>query len=263
MTPETTNTLELNESGNETNSFDAEIYRLNSSYTFDNLFSGDTNKLTISVAKSVADEPATRYNPLFIYGAEGVGKSHLLNAIGNQISSNNPELKVICCSANQFLLALIDHLRNKSMDKFRDFFGSTDVLLIDRVDFISGKTGTQEEILHTVKRLLGLNKRIVFTANTKQKKKTEWNKELLSFINSGVIVELKAPDAESKKAIIKNKTKQLNIVLSDEIINFIISKNIDNISIINGMLAKVSAYCKMINSSLTLKTVEGLLKDYQ
>lgn len=178
---------------------------LNHKYTFDLFVSGSGNQFAHAAAMAVANNPADTYNPLFIYGGVGLGKSHLLNAIGHTIRSSSPDLNVCYCSAEKFMYEMVNHLRLKKMDVFRSRFRSVDVLLIDDIQFISGKTGTQEEFFHTFNALYEAHKQIVITSDKFPREISDLEERLRSRFEWGLIADIQPPDLETKIAILKKK----------------------------------------------------------
>ena len=210
---------------------------------------------------SVANNPADTYNPLFIYGGVGLGKSHLLNAIGHTIRSNSPGMNVCYCSAEKFMYEMVNHLRLKKMDLFRNRFRNVDVLLIDDIQFISGKTGTQEEFFHTFNALHEAHKQIVITSDKFPREISDLEERLRSRFEWGLIADIQPPDLETKIAILKKKSEIFKIKLPDDVAYFLASSDTRNIRELEGMLIRLGAYSSLQSVSITLDMAKESLKD--
>jgi len=234
---------------------------LNSKYTFDLFVSGTGNQFAHAAAMAVANNPADTYNPLFIYGGVGLGKSHLLNAIGHTIRNNASEKNVCYCSAEKFMYEMVNHLRLKKMDLFRNRFRSVDVLLIDDIQFISGKTGTQEEFFHTFNALYEAHKQIVITSDKFPREISDLEERLRSRFEWGLIADIQPPDLETKIAILKKKSEITRIVLPDDVIYFLAASDTRNIRELEGMLIRLGAYSSLQGIPITLDMAKESLKD--
>lgn len=234
---------------------------LNPKYTFDLFVSGTGNHFAHAAALAVANNPADTYNPLFIYGGVGLGKSHLLNAIGHTIRSASPHLNVCYCSAEKFMYEMVNHLRLKKMDVFRNRFRTVDVLLIDDIQFISGKIGTQEEFFYTFNALHEAHKQIVITSDKFPREISDLEERLRSRFEWGLIADIQAPDLETKIAILKKKSEITRILLPDDVIYFLASSDTRNIRELEGMLIRLGAYSSLQNIPITLEVAKESLKD--
>lgn len=234
---------------------------LNSKYTFDLFVSGTGNQFAHAAAMAVANNPADTYNPLFIYGGVGLGKSHLLNAIGHTIRNASPDLNVCYCSAEKFMYEMVNALRHKKMEQFRLRFRNLDVLLIDDIQFISGKVGTQEEFFHTFNALYDAHKQIVITSDKFPREISDLEERLRSRFEWGLIADIQSPDLETKIAILKKKTEITNIKLPDDVIYFLASSDTRNIRELEGMLIRLGAYSSLQNIPITLAMAKESLKD--
>jgi len=232
---------------------------LNPSLTFESFIVGDSNQFAYTTAKSVAEKPGKQYNPLFIYGGVGLGKTHLLQAIGNY----HIELgkTVIYTTLEQFLNSFTSHMRNQTMDRFRDKFRECDLLLIDDIQFLSRKEQTQEEFFHTFNELHNNNKQIVMTADRPPNKIAGLVDRLRSRFEWGLMADIQPPGLETKIAIIQNKCELNGITLSSEIINFIATHMGDNIREIEGTIIKLNAMSSMLNQEITLDFAQNTIKD--
>lgn len=234
---------------------------LNSKYTFELFVSGTGNQFAHAAAMAVANNPADTYNPLFIYGGVGLGKSHLLNAIGHTIRSTSPELKVCYCSAEKFMYEMVNALRQKRMEQFRTRFRNLDVLLIDDIQFISGKVGTQEEFFHTFNALYDLHKQIVITSDKFPREILDLEERLRSRFEWGLIADIQPPDVETKIAILKKKSQITGIRLPEDVIYFLAASDTRNIRELEGMLIRLGAYSSLQGVPITLDMAKETLRD--
>jgi len=232
---------------------------LNPSFTFESFIIGDSNQFAYTTAKSVAEKPGAVYNPLFLYGGVGLGKTHLIQAIGNhQISMGK---KVIYTTFEQFMNKFTSHLRSQTMDRFRDHFRECDVLLIDDIQFLSRKEQTQEEFFHTFNELHQAKKQIVITSDRQPNKIAGLVDRLRSRFEWGLMADIQPPGLETKIAIIQKKCEIDGISLNQDIINFIASNMGDNIREIEGAIIKLNAYAGLMNQKLTLDFAQNVIKD--
>jgi chromosomal replication initiator protein len=234
---------------------------LNHKYTFDLFVSGTGNQFAHAAAMAVANNPADTYNPLFIYGGVGLGKSHLLNAIGHTIRTTAPDLNVCYCSAEKFMYEMVNSLRHKRMELFRARFRTIDVLLIDDIQFISGKVGTQEEFFHTFNALYDMHKQIVITSDKFPREISDLEERLRSRFEWGLIADIQPPDVETKIAILKKKSEITKIRLPDDVTYFLASSDTKNIRELEGMLIRLGAYSSLQNIPITLDMARESLKD--
>ncbi len=232
---------------------------LNPSFTFESFIIGDSNQFAYTTAKSVAEKPGALYNPLFLYGGVGLGKTHLIQAIGNhQIAMGK---KVIYTTFEQFMNKFTSHLRSQTMDRFRDHFRECDVLLIDDIQFLSRKEQTQEEFFHTFNELHQAKKQIVITSDRQPNKIAGLVDRLKSRFEWGLMADIQPPGLETKIAIIQKKCEIDGISLNQDIINFIASNMGDNIREIEGAIIKLNAYAGLMNQELTLDFAQNVIKD--
>lgn len=234
---------------------------LNPKYTFDLFVSGTGNQFAHAAAMAVANNPADTYNPLFIYGGVGLGKSHLLNSIGHTIRANSPDVNVCYCSAEKFMYEMVNHLRLKKMDIFRNRFRNVDVLLIDDIQFISGKTGTQEEFFYTFNALHDAHKQIVITSDKFPREISDLEERLRSRFEWGLIADIQPPDVETKIAILKKKSEITRIKLPEDVYYFLASSGTRNIRELEGMLIRLGAFSSLQNIPITLDMAKENLKD--
>ena len=232
---------------------------LNPSYTFESFVVGSSNQFAYTAALRVAEKPGEQYNPLFIYGGAGLGKTHLLHAIGNfNLTRNN---QVIFTSLEQFMNQFTHHLRNGTMDRFRDKYRSCDILLLDDIQFLSRKEETQKELFHTFNELHGNGKQIVMTSDQHPKKIAGLEERLRSRFEWGLIVDIQPPELETKIAIIKKKCELNGIHIDNEIVNYIAANMGNNIREIEGIIIQLNAFANMMNQSITLEFAKNVVKN--
>ena len=231
-------------------------------YTFDNFVVGNSNRFAQCASLAVAEAPAYAYNPLFLYGGVGLGKTHLMHAIGNYIKDNNPNAKIEFLSAETFTNELINSIKDNKNQEFRDKYRNIDVLLVDDIQFIAGKTTTEEEFFHTFNTLHEANKQIVLTSDRPPNEIKTLEERLRSRFGWGLMCEIQPPDYETRMAILRKKAQTDNIVISDEIIEFIAQKIKSNIRELEGVFNRVVAYRGLINKEITIDVAMEALKDY-
>lgn len=234
---------------------------LNINYTFETFVSGSSNQFAHAAAFAVANNPATTYNPLFIYGGVGLGKTHIINAIGNEVERNNKNLEISYYSSEKFTNELINSLRHAKMNEFRNKFRSIDVLLVDDIQFIAGKKSTQEEFFHTFNALYESHKQIVITSDKYPKEIPDLEERLRSRFEWGLIADIQAPDTETKNAILKMKADQNNIDIPDEVINFLANSVTTNVRELEGYLIRIGAYGSLTSTKIDLNMAKNVLKD--
>lgn len=232
---------------------------LNSKYSFDNFVVGTSNRLAHAASMAVADKPAHAYNPLFLYGGVGLGKTHLLHAIGNQCHQTG--LKVLYVSSEEFTNDLINGIRLHDTQGFRDKYRQIDVLLIDDIQFIAGKESTQEEFFHTFNTLHRHNKQIVISSDRSPKASMTLEERLRSRFEWGLIADIQPPDFETRQAILRSKAEQAGRQISNEILEVIARLVQSNIRELEGTLTRVYAYAEMSGLPLTRQLVETAVAD--
>ncbi|WP_198305986.1 chromosomal replication initiator protein DnaA [Arcobacter vandammei] len=237
----------------------AESTILNPSYTFDSFVVGSSNQMAYNASLAVASKPGIQYNPLFIYGGTGLGKTHLLQAIGNYALEKGKT--VIYVTIEQFMNDFTFSLKNKSMEHFRAKYRNCDVLLIDDVQFLSGKEQTQEEFFHTFNELHNAKKQIVMTSDRLPSQIAGLVDRLKSRFEWGLTADVQIPGLETKIAIIEKKSDLNGIKLSKEIINFIATSLDNSIREIEGVIIRINASASLLNQEINLAMVQGLLKE--
>lgn len=234
---------------------------LNARYTFDTFVCGTSNEFAYAASQAVAETPASRYNPLFIYGGTGLGKTHLMVAIGNQILSENPDAKICYYTSETFMNEMINSIRHKKMEEFRSKFRKADVLLIDDIQFMAGREATEVEFFHTFNALYESHKQIVITSDKFPKEIPGLEERLRSRFEWGLIADIQPPDVETKVAILKKKAEVNKIDLPDDVALLIGSSNASNIREIEGMLIRIGAYASLTKNKINLLMAKDILKD--
>ena len=230
-------------------------------YTFDNFIVGSSNNFAHAACTAVAARPAADYNPLFIYGPSGLGKTHLMSAIVNEIKKKNPFAKVIYIKGEDFINQMIDSLSKQEMSKFHEKFRTCDMLLIDDIQFIAGKERMQEEFFHTFNTLYENRKQIVLSSDRPPKDIQPLEERLKSRFEWGIIADIQPPDLELRIAIIKKKAEQLSINLSPEILTFLAENLRSNIRQIEGMIKKLSAIVFLQGKTITMEIAAACLQE--
>lgn len=234
---------------------------LNKTYTFDNFVTGSSNQFAQAAALAVAESPSKSYNPLFIYGGVGLGKTHLIHAIGHHIQKKNKRVKVAYFSIERFLINLISSIQHRKMDLFRKQYRNVDILLVDDIQFIAGKEKSQEEFYHTFNTLFESGKQIVIASDRFPKNIPNLEERLISRFQWGLIADIKPPEYETKFAILKKKAEAYNLVLDDAVVDLIAKKFFSSVRELEGALIKVIAYSSLTNKPINLEITEEILKD--
>jgi len=230
-------------------------------YTFENFVEGKSNQLARAAASQVADNPGTAYNPLFIYGGTGLGKTHLLHAVGNGILRNNPNAKIAYMHSERFVQDMVRALQNNAMEKFKQYYRSVDALLIDDIQFFAGKDRTQEEFFHTFNALLEGNQQIILTSDRYPKEIVGVEDRLKSRFGWGLTLAIEPPELETRVAILKRKAEESNINLADEVAFFIAKRLRSNVRELEGALNRVIANANFTGRAITIDFVREALRD--
>ena len=235
---------------------------LNPKYTFDTFVIGSNNNLAHAAALAVADSPAEVYNPLFIYGGVGLGKTHLMHSVAHYILENNPEARVMYVTSEKFTTELIQSIRNKTTMEFKDKYRNIDVLLIDDIQFISGKESTQEEFFHTFNALHEAKKQIIISSDRPPKEIKTLEERLLSRFEWGIIADIQSPDYETRMAILNKKTEADGIALEPSILEYIAANVKSNIRELEGSLNKLIALSRLKKKEITMELAMEAIQDY-
>jgi chromosomal replication initiator protein len=236
-------------------------YQFNPKYTFDTFVVGKSNRFAQAACEAVAKDPGEAYNPLFIYGGVGLGKTHLLHAMGHYIKQQNPLAKVLYITADKFMNELIESIRHDKNIEFRQKYRTLDLLLIDDIQFLAGKESTQEEFFHTFNTLYEARKQIVISSDSSPKEIPTLEERLRSRFEWGVIADIQPPDFETRLAILRKKAEVERIQVSDDVLSFIATKVKANIRELEGSLIRVAAFALLTQSAITIENTQDILKD--
>jgi chromosomal replication initiator protein len=235
--------------------------QLRTDYTFENFVIGDNNGFASNAALAISKNPGTSYNPFLIYGGVGLGKTHLMQSIGNRVWRDSPKIKVICITAEEFTNEFIQSIHDKTTQNFKNKYRYVDVLLIDDIHFLQNKLGSQEELFHTFNALYDANKQMVFTCDRPVSELKNLSDRLRSRFERGLNVDLQPPNFETRSAILKKKVEASSISVPDEVIE-IIAKNIStNVRDLEAALTKLIAYAELVHKDITLEIAQNQLKD--
>ena len=236
--------------------------QLNPFFTFENFVVGNSNQFAYAASLAVARKPGKTYNPLFIYGSTGLGKTHLMHAIGNYLASKKNTKKIIYLSSEKFVNDLINSIKEKNIEEFRNKYRKADLILIDDIQFITGKERTQEELFHTFNDLYLSNKQIVITSDRPPKDLEGIEERLKSRFQAGLIADVQLPDFETRKAIVKKKLERYEIILEDSVIDYLALNFVNNVRELEGALLKIIAFCDIENIKMvSLEKAKEILRD--
>jgi chromosomal replication initiator protein len=230
-------------------------------YSFESFVVGSGNQFAYAASRKVAEQPGLSYNPLFIYAGVGLGKTHLLGSIGSFIAKNNPKLKILYISTEQFTNSVVYSIRNDKMVMLRNSYRNNDILLIDDIQFLSGKERTQEEFFHTFNSLYEAKKQLVITSDRMAKDIPDIDERLRSRFEMGLIADIQPPDLETRIAILEKKAERESINLPNNIAIFIATHISKNIRVLEGALIRLGAFTSLTGQPLTLDTVRRVLGD--
>lgn len=242
--------------------FSQPVAHLNPKFTFDSFVVGSCNQFAHAAAHAVATRPSRSYNPLFIYGGVGMGKTHLMHAIGRSLLSEHPGMKIVYTTSEKFMNQMIQCIRMEKMSYFHQFYRSADVLLIDDIQIIGGKERTQEEFFHTFNELFDNQKQIVISSDSPPKEVSGLVERLRSRFEWGLIVDVQPPDLETKMAILDHKAESEGINLPEDVRIFLATRTKSNIRELEGALVKLVAYSSVSNTPISLEMAKQLLKHF-
>jgi chromosomal replication initiator protein len=236
--------------------------QLKQNYTFDQFVIGSGNQFAHAAAQAVADNPSKAYNPLFLYGGVGMGKTHLMQAIGHSVKRMSTSASICYLSSEKFTNEMINSLRYDKMTSFRDKFRNVDVLLIDDIQFLAGKERTQEEFFHTFNALHEASKQIVIASDRPPKELSEIEDRLRSRFEWGLIADIQPPDLETKVAILQKKAESEKVALPNDVSMFIAQNVRTNVRELEGALIRLVAYCSLTGAEITLSTAQQVLRNF-
>jgi chromosomal replication initiator protein len=236
--------------------------RLNPNYTFANFVVGSSNQLTHAACRAVAEHPGYTYNPLFIYGGVGLGKTHLMHAIGHTLCERRPESRVLYISAERFMNEMIYSIQTARQLAFREKYRNADLLLIDDIQFLAGKDGTQEEFFYTFGSLYEAHRQIVVTSDKPPKDIQGLEERLVSRFNQGLVTDIKAPDMETRVAILKRRASNYGYELDNDVALLIASQVRGNVRDLEGVLVRLTAITSLAGTKITLDLAEEVLRDF-
>jgi chromosomal replication initiator protein len=258
--PASVKTAKAAGSGHERATHNGE-FGFNPKNTFEAFVVGNNNNFAYAAALAVAQAPGKSYNPLFLYGGVGLGKTHLLHAIGQHVVSNRKGARVAFLSSEKFTNEYIDGIQNNQLVRFRKKYRQTDVLLIDDIQFLAGKERIQEEFFHTFNALHESHKQIVLTCDRPASEIQGLEHRLVSRFEWGLVTDLQPPDVEMRLAILQKKAQIMGVTLSDDIMNFLANRIRTNVRRLEGALIRVASYASLTGKKLTIEVVEGLLRE--
>jgi len=234
--------------------------KLNQFYRFENFIEGPSNQFVKSAALGIAAKPSRSYNPLFIHGGVGLGKTHLLHAIGHYIKQNHKKLRVQCITTEAFINDLVDSLRNKSVDKMKRFYRSLDVLLVDDIQFLQNRLNFEEEFCNTFETLINQNKQIVITSD-KPPGQLKLSERIVARMEWGLVAHVGTPDLETRVAILQHKAEQKGLVLPNHVAFFIAENIYSNVRQLEGAINRLSAHCRLLDQQITEELAEQTLSE--
>jgi len=236
-------------------------HNLNPNYTFDSYVVGPANQFAHAAAMAAANSPSRTYNPLFIYGGVGLGKTHLMQAIGNHVASKKPRAKICYITSESFTNEYIEALQNNSVSMFRKKYRKIDMLMIDDIQFLDGKARLQEEFFHTFNALFESHKQIVLTSDRTPSEMAGLEPRMVSRFEWGLLTELGKPDVETRTAILRKKAELLNLQIDNGLLDYLAERISSNIRSLEGALIRVASYISLTNQHVDIAKVEELLRD--
>ena len=236
-------------------------HNLNANYTFDSYVVGPSNQFAHAAAMAAAKSPSRSYNPLFIYGGVGLGKTHLMQAIGHHVCAKKPKAKVCYITSETFLNEYIDAIQNNSLSSFRKRYRKIDMLMIDDIQFLDGKQRLQEEFFHTFNTLFESHKQIILTSDRTPSELAGLEKRLVSRFEWGLVTELSKPDVETRTAILRKKAEEMHLAIDPALISYLAERITSSIRSLEGALFRVASYISLTNQQMDIAKTEELLRD--
>ncbi|OEH44066.1 chromosomal replication initiator protein DnaA, partial [Chlamydia psittaci] len=227
---------------------------------FDNFIEGSSNQFVKSAAVGIAGKPGRSYNPLFIHGGVGLGKTHLLHAIGHYVREHHKNLKIHCITTEAFINDLVYHLKSKSIDKMKNFYRSLDLLLVDDIQFLQNRQNFEEEFCNTFETLINFSKQIVITSD-KPPGQLKLSERIIARMEWGLVAHVGIPDLETRVAILQHKAEQKGLVIPNEVAFYIADHIYGNVRQLEGAINKLTAYCRLFGKGITENTVHDTLKE--
>lgn len=255
--------IKVNNQKEETSAFPSFTPGKNEEYTFDTFVVGAENKFAYAACQRVAKDPGTIYNPLFIYGRSGLGKTHLLMATQNEIRKNNPDANILYTTSENFTNDMVSFLAQKNMEEFHNKYRTVDVLLIDDVQFLQNKMGFQEEFFHTFNALTQVGKQVILTSDRPPREIDTLTDRLRNRFESGLLADIQPPDIETRMAIVKKKAQQFQMELSPQIVEYVAEKLKNNIRQLEGAVKKIFAMSSLTGNAPTIDMAEEAIRDVQ
>jgi chromosomal replication initiator protein len=236
-------------------------HNLNEMFTFDNFVEGKSNQLAKAASRQVAENPGRSYNPLFLYGGVGLGKTHLMHSVGNLILSNKPNSIVVYLHSERFVADMVKALQSNAINEFKRFYRSVDALLIDDIQFFAGKERSQEEFFHTFNAIIDNNKQMVISCDRSPSDLDNIEDRIKSRLGWGLVADVHSTTYELRVGILESKLEQMNINISQNVINFLAAKITSNVRELEGALNKVIAHSTLIGREVTLESTQDILRD--
>ena len=230
-------------------------------YTFDRFIVGKSNEFAHAAALAVAEKPGKNYNPLFIYGNSGLGKTHLLLAIGQYIHANNPTAKIAYVKGDEFTIQMVKAIKEGTVDDFHTRYRGVDLLLVDDIQFIAGKRATQDEFFHTFNNIYEAGHQIVITSDRPPLEMSLLDERLRTRFEGGLMADIQPPDLETRMAIARNKAAQLGLILTDEVVSFIAKEITANVRQLEGVIKRLTAYTELLGDTPTVDTAKKAIED--
>jgi chromosomal replication initiator protein len=233
---------------------------LNPNYTFGNYIVGSSNQLAYAVGKAIAESPAKGYNPFFVYGGVGLGKTHLMQAVGHEAVTKNPKIKVLYCTSESFTNGMIEAIQNRRTGEFRAKYRNVDILIIDDIQFIAGRESTQEEFFHTFNELYAKGKQIILSSDRPPEAIAKLEERLRSRFEGGMIADIQPPDTDMREAILISKVKRLNLNIPKEVISYLAKMVSSSVRDLEGALVRLVTQAKINNSNLSLELAKSFIE---